>query len=343
MSRYVQRLGRIFEALQILDLYPQGVAVADLAEVLGCSADEIRADLAALNAGSELGPERAGGFVLFLGPGWDEISVESDDGGDTTGSLAIDGADDQLYVDATEAVAVRLYGPDPRRGVGGLSVSELGAVWEAAEDLARVEPGNEALARVVAELRSRWLPGVTDVWRPSLAGSFVQELSDAVAESRRVWIRYERLWQPGVIERLIEPYEIVRTHRGFEVDAGPLDDAGNIRSYVVDEIRELHRTDEVFTPPEDVTQLCRAHRQTTTVTVVVPRDREWTAEYLAEEVVVEDRDDDVQLRLELLEPVGQRVGLIVLQAGAEAFVGSPAELADAAGDVAARLWRQHNL
>ena len=330
MSRYVQRLGRIFEALQILDLYPQGVAVADLADLLGCTSDEVRAELAALNAGSELGPERAGGFVLFLGPGWDLADRDNSD-------------DDDIYVDAAEAEAVRLYGPDPRRGVGGLSVSELGAVWEAAEDLAHVEPGNEALARVVAELRSRWLPGVTDVWRPSFAGRFVQELSDAIAQHRSVWIRYERLWQPGVIERVIEPYELVRTHRGFEVDAGPVDEHGSIRSYVVDEIRDLQLTDDTFVPPADVTELCRQHRATTTVTVVVPRDREWTAEYLAEDVVVEDRDSDVQLRLELLEPVAQRVGLIVLQAGADSFVGSPPALADAAGDVASRLWAHHNL
>lgn len=330
MSRYVQRLGRIFEALQILDLYPQGVAVTDLADLLGCSVDDVRMELQALNAGSELGPERAGGFVLFLGSGWDS--------GDPGEDL-----DDEIFVDAADAVAVRLYGPDPRRGVGGLSVSELGAVWEAAEDLARVEPGNEALARVVAELRSRWLPGVTDVWRPGMAGRFVQELSDAVAAHRRVWIRYERLWQPGVIERVIEPYELVRTHRGFEIDAGPVDVNGSIRSYVVDEIRDLYVTEETFTPPVDAADLCRRHRATTAVTVVVPRDREWTAEYLAEEVVVQDRDEDVQLRLELLEPVSQRVGLIVLQAGAEAFVGSPAELAAAAEEVAGRLWSHHGL
>lgn len=330
MSRYVQRLGRIFEALQILDLYPQGVSVADLAGLLGCSGDELRVELAALNAGSELGPERAGGFVVFLGPGWEDAQQDDVD-------------EDELYVEAENAVAVRLYGPDPRRGVGGLSVSELGAVWEAAEDLARAEPGNEALARVVAELRSRWLPGVTDVWRPGMAGRFVQELSDAVSEHRRVWIRYERLWQPGVIERVIEPLELVRTHRGFEVDAGPVDDEGSIRTYVVDEIRDLRVTSETFAPPPDAAHLCHTHRATTSVTVVVPRDREWTAEYLAEAVVVEDRDDDVQLRLDLLEPVAQRVGLIVVQAGRDAFVGSPPALADAGAQVASRLWSHHGL
>lgn len=331
MTRYVQRLGRIFEALQILDLHPQGVTVDDLARLLGCAADDVRAELAALNAGSELGPERSGGFVIFLGEGWDDEREDGDD------------ADDELFVEARDAVAVRLYGPDPRRGVGGLSVSELGAVWEAAEDLTRIEPGNEPLARVVAELRSRWLPGVTDVWRPSMAGRFVHELSNAVAERRRVWIRYERLWEPGVIERVIEPYELVRTHRGFEVDAGPADADGNIRTYVVDEIRDLQVTEETFVTPEDAEQLCRTHRATTSVTVVVPRDREWAAEYLAEAVVVEHRDDDVQLRLDLLQPVADRLGLIVLQAGAEAFVGSPPALATAAEDLAQRLWAHHEL
>lgn len=335
MSRYVQRLGRIFEALQILDVYPHGVAVSDLAGLLGCSERDLRADLAALNSGSELGPERAGGFVLFLSRLPDPEATYPD-------VTDADDADD-LYVEADAAVAVRMYGPDPRRGVGGLSVTELGAILEAAEDLSRLEPENEALARVIAEIRSRWLPGVADVWRPSLDGRFTGELNAAVRQNRRVWIRYERLWQPGIVERVIEPYELVRTQRGFEVDAGPLDDEGSVRTYVVEEIRELRLLEESFERPADAAQKCALHRRTASVVVVVPKDREWAAEYLSEAVTVENRDDETQLRLELLEPVVSRLGLIVIQAGPEAFVSEPAQLAEAGEVVAARLWEHHDL
>lgn len=342
MSRYVQRLGRIFEALQILDIYRQGVTVAVLAELLGCSERDVRSDLAALNAGSELGPERAGGFVLFLSR-LPDSDAEGAAGAGEDGSGASEFDDDDLYVEADAAVAVRLYGPDPRRGIGGLSVTELGAILEAAEDLSRLEPENEPLARVIAEIRSRWLPGVSEVWRPSLDGRFTGELNAAVQQNRRVWIRYERLWQPGIIERVIEPYELVRTQRGFEVDAGSLDGDGSVRTYVVDEIRELRLLDETFERPDDAAQRCADHRRTTSVVVVVPKDREWAAEYLSEAVTVEVRDDDAQLRLDLLEPVVSRLGLIVIQAGPEAFVSDPTQLADAGEVVAARLWEHHQL
>ena len=42
---YVQRLGRIFEAIQVPDLIRVGLEISDPAAPLGCSEDEVRQDL----------------------------------------------------------------------------------------------------------------------------------------------------------------------------------------------------------------------------------------------------------------------------------------------------------
>lgn len=332
MSRYVQRLGRVFEALQVLDMYPNGLLLGDLAEMLGCTSNDLRADLVALNAGHELGPGEADGFVEFLSrlPEPSDRDAEEEE-------------PDDMFVEAAEAIAVRLHGTPLQRAAGGLTLSDVGAVLQAAEDLLRMDPGDTAAAGVVAHLRSRWLPGLSEVWRPSDEGRWEHELARAVREQRCVWIRYERYWRPGVVERVIEPYALLKTHRGFEVDAGPLDQEGRPRTYLVDQIRALEVREEGFEVPADVEGRCQEHRRTTSVVMVVPRDRQWTAEYLSEQVLVEHADDDVQLRLEVLEPVADRVGLVVLQAGADAFVTQPGELNDAAGSLAARLWTHHRL
>lgn len=331
MTRYVQRLGRVFEALQILDLYPAGLALEGLAQVLGCSVADVRADLAALNAGSDLGPENDGGFILFLSRLPDDLTRTDEDD------------QDDLYVDPKDAVAVRLHGPSLHRGAGGLTVADLGAVLQQAQDLVQIDPSDTAMARVVAEIRSRWLPGVTDVWRPGYEGQYEHLFAEAIAAKRCVWIRYERLWRPGIVEREIQPYDLVRTHRGFEVDAATPQEPTTIKTYLVDQIREAEILDDTFERPTAVAELCARHRSTTEVVVVVPKDREWAAEYLSEEVVVEARDDETQLRLSVLEPVAERVGLVVIQAGPDAFVASPREITGAPAEVAAKLWDHHGL
>ncbi len=327
--RYVQRLGMVFEALAVLDLYPGGLELADLAELLEVDEHGLRADLIAYNAGTDLGPDGMTAWVEFL------TRVPSDPADD----------DDELYAAATEAVAVRLH--NPGSGIpgqaGGLSVAEVGQVLIAAEDLARVEPHNMALAQVIAQLRSRWLPGVTEVWRPSLDRRFESELTTAMEECRVVDIEYDRAWRPGVVSRRIEPYALVRTQRGFEVDAGPVQSDGGIRTYLVNQIKRLVVSADTFTRPPNADELCAANRQATTVHVVMPRERQWVTEYLAERVVVSAADDDVALEMSVIEPLADRVGLVLLQAGPGAFVTEPDHLAEADDALARRLLAHHGL
>ena len=343
-ARYVERLGRVFEALQVLDCYRRGISIVDLATILGCRPQDVVADLRALNAGTDLGVPGVTIFVEFLA--WlPDALVDS--------AAATPEEPDELFVAPEQAVAVRLppeFGGSRSATAassvfgGGLSLSEVGAVLMAAEDLMRTDPGNEAMSRVVAALRTAWLPGVTEVWRSSHERLYEAELRRACVERFRVWIRYERVWEPGIVEHVIEPYALVRSHRGFEVDAGPVRENGRIRTYLVNQIRELRVLTDVFQRPADSDTLCAENRRTTPVRIVVPRDRTWAAEYLSEIVTeVQSDEADAELRVELMEPLNDRAGLLVLQAGPGAFISEPPELADTAEATARRLLAHHDL
>ncbi|MFM2437290.1 MAG: hypothetical protein RLZ55_96 [Actinomycetota bacterium] len=326
MAYYIERLGRTFEALQLLDLFPAGVDIADLASYLGCDVEELRDELKLYNEGSELGPGDGVAFVEFLAamPTTEELT-------------------DEFFVTPEAATAVRLSGADPTRAGGGLSLADLGTILMAAEDLLTAEPDNQALAAVVATLRSRWLPGVAEPGVSSREHGFVSELSDAIEQRRRVRIGYQRVWEPGTIDRVIEPFALERTRRGFEVDAGLVGEVGSVRTYLVPFIRRLEVLDETFERPADAADLCRAHRSTTRARIVVPSDREWVVELLAERVEEQRRDDDLLLEVDLLEPRRQRVGLLLVQAGPDAFVLEPDELRDAGEEYARTLAVHHGL
>lgn len=328
---YVQRLGRVFEALQVLDLYPNGLTLADLATLLSCSPEDVRLDLMAHNNGTDLGPEGFTDWVEFLARLPEPTDTDDDD-------------DEDLLVSPREATAVRLHRAGVKGRAGGLTIADIGAILLVAEDLAMLEPDNTALTTVIAQLRSRWLPGVTEPWRNAHGRLHEAVLTEAIERRRRVRIGYERQWQPGTVERVIEPYQLVRTQRGFEVDAGPVQDNGHIRTYLVSRMTSVAvLEEEEFERPGDAEALCAANRAVTEVHIVLPKDRQWVTEFLAEQVEVIEGDDDVSLRLEVIEPVARRVGLVLLQAGPEAFVVTPRGLADADHELALELLHHHGL
>lgn len=326
-ARFVQRLGRTFEAVQVLDLYPSGISVDDLATMLSIEPADLLQQLAAFNrVGEQADPGASDvSYVEFLSR-MPEPAEDSDD----------------LYVEAGDAAFLRIGGSGSGAGAG-LTVAEIGAVLVAAEDLLRTEPGNTALMEVVAEIRSRWLPGFTHDEGSSASAHHEGALLAAVQERRKVRITYDRWWEPGIVDRVIEPYRLVRTHRGFEVDAGPVDAEGSIRTYIVEQIIDLEVLDDGFERPADADRLSDDHRAVTRVEVLVPRDREWATEYLCEKVEVVARDDDTELRLDVIEPLRRRVGLLVLQTGPDSFVTAPRELQDADEELALELLAHHGL
>lgn len=143
----------------------------------------------------------------------------------------------------------------------------------------------------------------------------------AATDRRRVAIRYARAWRPGTTERVVEPYRVVRTRRGWEVDAGPADDDGRLRTYLLTGMLDATLLDETFDPPEDLVAMLVRQRRTTPVDFVLPPEEVWVLERLAEKTEEIRRDEeDVEIRAWFLEPVRERVAAALVTAGPRALV-----------------------
>ena len=100
--------------------------------------------------------------------------------------------------------------------------------------------------------------------------------------------------------------------------------------------------DETFEPPADMDALLAGNRSAQTVELVVPQGSRWAVERFAESTSVsDDEESDVALRADLLPPVEQRLGLMLLCCGPEAFVTAPASLTDAGATTARALLAHH--
>lgn len=319
VAAYAQRLAALPRALAILELHPAGLPLADLAAELGEQPDDLRevfmayylADL--VDLGSFGQP-----VVEFFAPDADDV-------------------------DPATAQWVRVVARDPEQelGVDHLSAEQLGRLFEAGADLLALEPDNETLRSALAAFSAALWPADGPsgaAWKAPIA----RQLHQAAQEQRQVRITYVRQWHPGAVARVVDPYRLVRTRRGWEVDAGPPDEVAAVRTFLVSGIQTCEVLDEHFDPPADVDEHLAAQRTPVAVEIVVPQDRRWAVERYAESVTVLDDDEEsVSLRADLLPPVEQRLGLILLCCGPEAFVVRPRPLEDAGVDLARRLLRHH--
>lgn len=228
-------------------------------------------------------------------------------------------------------------------GTERFDASVLAPLYEAAADLATSEPDNEALASATDKLFDRFLPGLRP--RSRFQADTIAEVARAIQACRRVRIRYSRAWNPGVFERVIEPYDLVRTGRGAEVHAGPVQADGQIRTYLVNRIRHIETLEEHFERPDDVDALVGASTAPVTVTGVAPAERLWAVRAWAEEVrELEPAPDDGSIRFEarLLPPVEWRAALMLVIAGPQVRLDEP-RFQEEAQVLARRLWAQHRL
>src|SRR5690606_37662466 len=130
--------------------------------------------------------------------------------------------------DPGTADVVRLVSESPiDLGVEYVDAGELGRVHAAAQALLEIEPDNAELAEapaVLAETMFGRAVGEDPDNAPRVAAwnRLLPQLRQAQGEARVVRIVYSRAWEPGVTEREIEPWRLVQTRRGWEVDAGPV-------------------------------------------------------------------------------------------------------------------------
>lgn len=325
---YVRRIARLPQVFELLAGRPGGLPLRSLADAVGATPDELRDDLLAFY-GTE--PED-----LLFGLGRpDVIDFCAADGSDASPENA-------------EIVKLISARPGDELGVEYLDASELALIYTAAQALLEIEPDNEELRGAVDLLTQTMLSDSSvgasaagtlgpRAWHAALA-----PLRSATEEHRRVRITYSNAWSSGVRDRVIEPWRLVQTRRGWEVDAGPVGEDNSIRTFLLSHIRSLDVLPETFEVPADADARIEHQRATTTVRVRVPHRARWAADFHAERVeVVADDELTATLDLELLPPVERRIGLLLLVAGEDAQVLSPPGLIAAGPALAAELLEHH--
>jgi proteasome accessory factor C len=309
--------------LELLTDYPNGLPLDQLAKRLDATVAELREDLFAFYSADlvEFGLHRPPATLEFLGPEGDEVEPH-------------------------EAEIVRISG-DPgldELGVQYVTAGELALLFAAARRLQDLDPEDRHLAEAVDVLAE------TMYGEPSREASVTHRrwdealdpVQEAIREHRRTRIVYSRAWRSGVSDRIIEPYRLVNTKRGWEVDAGPLDETGAMRTFLVGNIRKADLLSETFDPPEGLAEALTRQRATTRVRVRLPQVARWTADMYAEEVhVVADDEVASTLDLDLLPPLEHRVGMLMVAAGTSAEVLAPPELASAGAVLAQELLEHH--
>lgn len=321
--KYGQRFDRLPQILNLLAQHPSGMGLDELAKEVGLPPNELRTDLIAyfradVNAVDLFGLTRPH-VISFLAP---------------------DGSED----DPGTAQIVRVDDPRPtgELGVEYISGENLALLYESARLLLETEPDNADLAAAMAVLAESVTTGA-GAESPGADVSVLDQFKGAVEQRQQVRITYSRAWRPGVGTRVVHPYRLVHTKRGWEVDAGPLDDTGAIRTFLLSNVRDLEVLPGTFTMPKNVDEAIAANRAPTTVDVVLPNDKRWVADRFAERVqVIRDDETGSQLRLDMLEPLGHRVGLLLLTAGEDAFVTDQgSDLQDSDAELARLLLDHH--
>ena len=316
---YGQRVSELPRLLDALWHHPDGMSLTDLAAEVNRTQDQIRETLAAYYAAD----------VVSYFPDL----VARPDVIEFIGGTGHDGAD-------TERVRLVTNEPGREVGVAYVSAPELFRLYRAGRDRLHLEPGNAVLDSAVQKLRDGLLPGV----QPGGAGPDLlpAELHTAIQDHRRVRVTYARAWSPGVTTRVVDPYRLIRTRRGWELDAGPPDEHGFIRTFLLHGVQDHEVLNEPFDPPHEVEDMVRRHRKQQAVELVMPHDSRWAVDKYAEQVeVLEEGEASARLRVHLLEPVRQRVGLILLAGGPAAQVVEPAVLSDAGHELASTLLQHH--
>jgi len=330
-AKYVQRIARLPEVFEVLAAHPDGLPLASVADTLDVPPDELREDLLAFFAAD------VGVLLGLSGPASFEF-------------LGSDGEEE----DPATADVLRLVDERPTEelGVEHVDASELALIYAAAQALLEIEPMNDDLAGAVDVIAETLFGGTADAADLGIVDGAPEQttpdaqplaiLRQAVTQHRRVRIHYSRAWQPGVTERVIDPYLLVQTRRGWEVDAGPPDRETGLRTFLISHVRSAELTDQTFDPPAELDRLLKEQRATTTVRVQVPHTARWAADMYAERVeVIDDDERSVVLDLELLPPVRERIGRLLLASGSQARVLDPAHLVAAAAEVAGVLLDHH--
>jgi len=320
--KFVQRLARLPEVLHLLAAYPEGMPLRTLADQFDVDAALLQQDLV-----SYLDLESWGwSYDIFWRPAIEFVQPDPDDTTDEPG----------------DTVVRVVPGSSPGLGVEHLSAGDLAVLYTAGAALLDVEPDDD-LRQALGVIAETMYGEPAGQPRQGDWTRFVSTLQAARDAHRRVRIVYSRAWRAGVGERMIEPLRLVQTHRGWEVDAGPVGPDGNLWTYLLSNVRSVEVLDETFEPPPGLAARLERQRRTSTVQMQLAQDARWAADMYAEHVTVIEQDEATfTADLELLPPVGERVGLIMLASGEDTRLLSPTSLTNEAVAVIDELLAHHS-
>lgn len=323
--KFAQRVARIPALLAALSAYPEGLSLGDLAARFDTDPTTIREDLTTYWDLESWGWS----FDIFRRSVIEFVQPEAMD------------SDDRDEVDPS--TVVRLVSNDPAGlGVEHLSAGDLAMIYTAGLAVLDVQQDDHDLAEGLAIIAETMYGEPAAAPRVADWNRFLAPLQEAQANRCRVRILYSRAWNVGVFDRVIEPLRLIQTHRGWEVDAGPVGPEGNLRTYLLTNIRDVELLENRFEPPPGLDALLYRQRETTTVRLSLAQDARWAADMYAESVhVVTEDEETFEADLELLPPVGRRVGLIMLASGDTTRVLEPTSLLPEAMEVIRELLRHH--
>ncbi len=311
-TRAGESFARLSKVLNLLHAHPSGLSIEYLAAQVGIPEARLRDEILSFYTADTLGVRP-----------------------DTIVFLSAEGHEDDPA--SAEIVRVVTDQPSAELGVVLLSPQRWLEVYGTAARMSEMRPDDANLADAVRIIEERILDGVPR--RPD--NEVGRVLSEAISKKLAVDISYSRTWKPGVVDRRVQPVRLVETGRGWELDALVPDD--ELRTFIIDRIRSAAITDEPFAPQPGLDARLAAHREATTVDLVVPLRYQWAVDRYAESSeVVEQDEGDVSIRAEFLPPVAERVGLVIVTAP-NSFVVRPDRLKDAGQQMAQLLLEHHGL
>ena len=315
---YVERYTRILRAVEVLSFYPDGLPLAQLAQELEVPVDDLRAEILAYYTAEPA----VGAGHRMPGIGWVSSTGEEED--------------------PRTAEVVVLTEPQALADLGVLrfTTAELAGVWRAGRILSEYEPDNAVLSEALDVLADGWLTGPLDAEEPG--ADRVAAIRDAIGARHKLRIRYAREWRPGVSDRVVDPYRLLCTARGWELDAGPLDPEGAPRTFLLANIWDLEVLPDSFVVPEGLEGILAANRAEIRVDVSLPQRAAWGADTQADRVEVLRFDaETTTLRLDLSQPYASRLALVLAPSNGEGMLMNHRELAPQIQAVAQRLLAHH--
>ena len=311
LTKAAEAFARLSTVLNLLHAHPAGLRLDYLAGQVGIPPEALRAELLTYYSADTLSVRPD--ILVFMSAGGDE--------------------DDPASAEVVKVVTDR---PSAELGVELMSPEQWLRAYEVASWMADMSPDDGALADAVTIIGERILSGRVD--RPDSA--IGARVSTAIRDRRYLDLSYSRAWQPGVVQRHVKPLRLVQTARGWELDALLEDD---VRTFLIDRMRDAVISDRRFETPLDIDAALAAHRQVTTLRLNLPQRYEWVVGRYAERSTVIAQDlEDVTIEADLLPPVADRVGLILVTAPG-AFVIEPNELNESRPRMARLLWEHHGL